>query len=69
MSATSELHHDQISEPERPFTMDEWVALRDQCAKTAWAETGTTANYGDVWRLTDAVLRAAMPERVPEVTP
>ena len=65
MSAMSERHHDQHPEPERPYTMDEWVEVRDRCAKIAWAETNIRTTYEEVWRLTNAVLRYAMPERVP----
>lgn len=71
MSATSELHHDiSVGESLRPtMTMDEWTALRDRCAKSAWATTGLPIEYNWAWRLTDAILREAMPEQVPECAP
>lgn len=65
MSAMSERHHDQQPEPERPFTMDEWVAVRRKAACHALAETNLSINYDTAWRIADAVLRYAMPERVP----
>ena len=65
MSAMSELHHDQHPEPERPYTIDEWVEVRRRAAMEAWAVTGSALGYDYVWRIADAVLRYAMPERVP----
>ena len=65
MSAMSERHHEQEPEPERPYTMDEWVTVRREAAKEAWAVTGMPFDYERVWRIADAVLRYAMPERVP----
>ena len=65
MSAMSERHHDQHPEPERPYTMDEWVEVRRRAAMEAWREANVTIDYDTAWRIADAVLRYAMPERVP----
>ena len=67
MSAMSELHHDTaiLAEPERPYTMDEWVELRHGAACEAWQNTGLAIDYDTAWRVADAVLRYAIPERVP----
>ncbi len=65
MSQMSERHHDQQPEPERPYTMDEWVELRHEAACEAWQNTGLGLDYDTAWRIADAVLRYAIPERVP----
>lgn len=65
MSQMSELHHDQRPEPERPYTTDEWVEVRRRAAMEAWADTNRPMDFDAAFRFADAVLRYAMPERVP----
>ena len=67
MSATSELHHDlEIGESLRPtMTPDEWATLRHEAACAAWKDTNLDIDYDTAWRIADAVLRYAMPERIP----
>lgn len=65
MSAMSERHHEQVPEPERRWTMDEWVEVRRRAAQEAWATTNLTANFDLTLRIVDAAFRATFPDRIP----
>jgi hypothetical protein len=68
MSRLSELHHETaiLAAYQPRYTPQEWDAMRQTGAIAAWRDTNLAVSYDTAWRVADAVLRAAMPDRVPE---
>lgn len=68
MSRTAELAHDLAAhaEPDAPYTAVAWHALVTEAATAAWRTTNLTISYDTAYRVADAALRSAMPERIPE---
>mgnify|MGYP001569103514 CR=1 FL=1 len=55
--------------PEPPCMSIDWHDLVTEAASVAWRTTNLTISYDTAYRVTEAALRSAMPDRVPEITP
>ena len=69
MSATSELHHDQISEPEAPWSVAQFHALVNEGATAAWQNSGLPLRHAEIYSLVECAFRTAFRDRCPEVVP